>query len=60
MWVRRIIGAVLCLIGIVWIGQGIGWIEGSFMTGEAFWAVMGALSLLFGIVILRGPRREPS
>ena len=57
MWVRRILGAILCLVGIVWIGQGIGWIEGSFMTGEAFWAVMGALALLFGIVILRGPRR---
>jgi hypothetical protein len=55
--VRKIVGAVLCLVGIVWIGQGIGWIEGSFMTGEAFWAVMGALALLFGVVILRGPRQ---
>jgi hypothetical protein len=58
--VRRIVGIVLCLVGIVWIGQGIGWIEGSFMTGEAFWAVMGALALLFGVVILRGPRQTQS
>ena len=58
MWVRRIIGAVLCVVGIVWIGQGIGWIEGSFMTDQAFWAVMGVLALLFGVVILRGPRRD--
>ena len=56
-WVRRIVGAVLCVVGVVWIGQGIGWIGGSFMTGQGFWGVMGILSLLFGVVVLRGPRQ---
>ena len=60
MWARRIIGAILCLVGIVWIGQGIGLIGGSFMTDELFWAFMGALALVFGIVILRGPRKTSS
>jgi hypothetical protein len=57
MLARRIIGIVLCLIGVVWIGQGIGTIKGSFMTGQAFWAVMGGLALLFGITLLRSARR---
>lgn len=45
---RLVIGAALVIIGVVWIGQGIGLIGGSFMTGEAVWAVIGAIALLFG------------
>jgi uncharacterized membrane protein HdeD (DUF308 family) len=41
----------------VWIGQGIGLIHGSFMTGEAVWAVIGAVALLFGASLLVGARR---
>ena len=41
MWIRVAIGVVLLVVGGVWIGQGVGWIEGSFMTGEAVWAVIG-------------------
>ena len=51
-----VIGVVLCLIGLLWIGQGVGWIGGSFMSGEALWAVIGAIALLFGIALLV-PRR---
>ena len=57
MIVRLVIGVVLLLIGIVWIGQGIGAIGGSFMTGEAVWAVIGAVAVLFGLVLLRGALR---
>ena len=41
-----------------WIGQGIGWIGGSFMTGEGVWAVIGAVSILAGCALLRGVQRE--
>ena len=51
-----VIGVVLCLVGLVWLGQGIGLIGGSFMTGEALWAVIGAVALVFGIALLV-PRR---
>jgi glucose dehydrogenase len=54
---RRIIGIVIALVGLVWIGQGLGAIKGSFMTGSAFWAVMGFICLLFAFVLLR-PRRS--
>jgi len=54
---RLVIGAALVIIGVVWIGQGIGAIGGSFMTGEAVWAVIGAIALLFGVVLIRSTRR---
>jgi len=55
---RLVAGIALCLIGIVWLGQGVGVIHGSFMTGEALWAVIGALCLVFGGALLRGARRS--
>jgi hypothetical protein len=57
MRVRLVIGVVLCLVGIVWVGQGVGAIGGSFMTGEAVWAVIGAVALFFGAALLVGARR---
>ena len=52
-----VIGIVLCLLGAVWIGQGIGVVHGSFMTGQAIWAVIGAVVELFGVSLLVGARR---
>jgi hypothetical protein len=58
MWLRVAIGVGLCVVGAIWIGQGVGWIGGSFMTGEAVWAVIGAVAILFGIALIRGAQRE--
>ncbi len=56
-----VLGAILCLIGGVWIGQGVGLIGGSFMSGQGIWAVIGAATLVAGVVsIRRGVRRRPS
>ena len=55
---RLIVGVVLVLVGAVWIGQGIGAIGGSFMSGEAVWAVIGAIAVFFGIALVVGARRE--
>jgi hypothetical protein len=52
-----IVGAVLCLVGLVWFGQGIGLVGGSFMTGSAFWAVAGAMFVAFGVGLIRAWRR---
>ncbi len=58
--VRRVVGALLCLIGAVWIGQGTNLIQGSSMTGSTFWAVMGAACLVAGVVLLGWPWHRPS
>jgi hypothetical protein len=58
MRTRLVIGVVLCLIGAVWFGQGIGAIGGSFMTGDAVWAVIGAICVLIGAALLRGAARR--
>jgi hypothetical protein len=58
--VRRVLGIACCVIGAVWVGQGVGWIGGSFMSGEAVWAVIGAVAILIGVVLLRAPKPEMS
>ncbi|HZS25026.1 MAG TPA: hypothetical protein VFA30_08565 [Gaiellaceae bacterium] len=56
---RRVVGALLALTGIVWLGQGLDLIHGSSMTGSTFWAVVGALLVVAGIVLLGWPWRQP-
>ena len=50
------------LLGLVWIGQGLGYVKGSFMTGVPFWAIMGVLCVLAGgFVVWRSLRgRRPA
>ncbi len=57
MLARVVVGAVLFIAGVIWIGQGVGWIGGSFMTGAAIWAVIGAVSVLLGGSLLRSAMR---
>ena len=61
--VRRVVGALLCLTGVVWIGQGTNLIQGSSMTGSTFWAVTGAVCVVGGLFLLGWPwwqrRTEP-
>ena len=54
-----VLGAVLVLVGLLWTGQGLGWIGGSAMTGVTVWAVIGPLVALAGVaVIVRGARKR--
>ena len=55
---RRVVGALLALTGLVWIGQGTNLLQGSSMTGSTFWAVMGAFCLVGGIILLGWPWRQ--
>jgi hypothetical protein len=55
--IRLVIGGLIALVGLVWIGQGVGWIEGSFMTGEAVWAVIGAVCLVVGVAVVASALR---
>jgi LPXTG-motif cell wall-anchored protein len=40
--VRYLIAVALVLVGLVWIGQGLGFISGSGMSGQPIFAVFGA------------------
>jgi hypothetical protein len=54
---RLIVGVVLVLVGAVWVGQGIGVIGGSFMSGEIVWAVIGAPMVFVGALLIRAGTR---
>ncbi len=41
--VRLVAAVLLFLVGLVWLGQGMGLIGGSAMTGSAFWGVVGVV-----------------
>ena len=55
-----IMSVLLVLVGLVWTFQGLGYIEGSPMTGVDFWAVVGpavaGFGIALGIVVFRGNR----
>jgi hypothetical protein len=56
---RRVVGALLVLTGVVWLGQGLDLIQGSSMTGSTFWAVVGALCIVAGLGLLSWPWHQP-
>jgi hypothetical protein len=47
-----IIGGLAILVGAVWIGQGAGFIKGSFMTGSRTWLAIGLLCLVVGVFLI--------
>jgi hypothetical protein len=47
-----VLGVLLILIGLVWIGQGLGFVKGSFMTGAMLWAWIGAGTALVGAALV--------
>jgi hypothetical protein len=49
MWVRAGIGIVLCAVGTVFILQGTKVIQGSGMSGQGKWAVVGAVTVVVGL-----------
>ena len=58
--VARIIGVIALLIGLLWIGQGLGvikWPASSFMIDVRPWAVRGAVLAVVGLCLLFWPRR---
>ncbi len=63
VWARGIVGVVVLLIGLLWIGQGLGVVRGSFMSGQLLYAILGVVValvgawLLWGVVQARGRAR---
>lgn len=59
-WVGPTLGVPAILAGLVWIGQGLNlpFVPRSFMTSDRTWIVIGAITVLAGVVVLQwGPRR---
>ena len=60
-WLPAVVGIVLILLGGVWMLQGVGILGGSLMTGQTFWAIVGLILLIVGILLCAfGLRRRPT
>lgn len=53
-----IVGILFLLAGGLWFLQGINVLPGSFMTGQARWAVYGAILIVAGIGCLVAAKRR--
>jgi hypothetical protein len=45
-------GVLMLLLGGLWTFQGLGYVEGSFMTGSATWAVIGPVVAGLGVALV--------
>jgi hypothetical protein len=60
----NIAGLIMIAIGGIWWGQGVGYVSGSFMSGNTTWAVIGPVVAALGTALLlwinvrpaKGPR----
>jgi hypothetical protein len=56
-----VLGVIVLIAGLVWIGQGLGYIKGSFMTGDVRWFWIGVgmviLAIVLGVFSLRRQSR---
>jgi uncharacterized membrane protein len=53
----RVVGVLLVLVGALWVGQGLGLLPGSAMSGVSFWSWVGAACVLVGVALLIRSRR---
>jgi hypothetical protein len=56
MWARIVGGALACLLGVVWILQGLNIKKGDGMSGHPIWAVLGVVLIVVGGALIRGAR----
>ncbi|MGZ5997741.1 MAG: hypothetical protein ACXWN0_18975 [Isosphaeraceae bacterium] len=49
-----IVGALVLLAGAVFAGQGLGYIPGSFMTGDIHWFWIGSGMIVVGLALGAG------
>jgi hypothetical protein len=47
-----VLGVLMVVVGAVWTAQGLGYLEGSAMTGVEVWAVIGPLLAGFGVALV--------
>jgi hypothetical protein len=54
---RMVVALVVGAVGLIFFGQGLGWIPGSYMTGDPTWAVVGAAMVVIAAVLFWRGRR---
>ena len=54
-----VVGALALLVGLLWMGQGLGYVPGSFMTGAMRWFWIGLVVLVVGLVLVVAGLRRP-
>ena len=52
MVIRVVVGVILCVVGLVWIGQGFDLLGGSGMSGHSIWGFIGIIVLIIGLGML--------
>jgi len=59
-----IVGLVALVLGLIWVGQGMGWLtwhpanmHPSFMVGDMHWTYYGAELAVLGVLIIGWSRR---
>jgi hypothetical protein len=59
--ILAVLGAIFVLVGLLWIGQGLGWVRWpaeSFMIDERPWAFRGGMLAAIGVAMIFLTRRR--
>jgi hypothetical protein len=51
-WIKGIVGVVFLAFGALWMLQGLNVVQGSFMSGQTMWLVIGIVLVLLGVCLL--------
>ncbi|WP_435207375.1 hypothetical protein [Micromonospora sp. bgisy143] len=51
-WLTLTLGLLAVVIGAVWTVQGLGYVDGSVMSDQTLWVVLGPVVVLAGLVAL--------
>jgi hypothetical protein len=58
---KLVIGVLIALLGLLFAGQGLNLVPGSFMTGDRTWFWVGLVLVVIGVVlVVAGLRRGPA
>ncbi len=55
-----VLGGLMTVVGALWTFQGLGYVEGSPMTGVATWAVIGPVVAGLGVALMIVGMRDRS
>jgi hypothetical protein len=51
-WLKAVVGIVFVAFGVLWTLQGLNLVQGSFMSGQTTWLVIGIVLVLLGVWLL--------
>ena len=56
--IRNLLALIVLAVGLVWVLQGLGLVQGSFMTGQREWLYIGLATMLVGLIGLAWANRS--